>query len=99
MVLRIFPIDDDETYLDPKDLVSILEKSLPTVTVDWEGGDKLVQSTLDQLVALEAQAVVIRSHKRLFGETAVVEAAYPEFPGKKVGFVVQFGSCIQLESD
>jgi hypothetical protein len=79
MVIQLYR--SDEEYLMPREIVSRLVQSMPTVLVDWAQADRILEVQLRRLVDLGAPDAIQLTHKALFGETAYIELRLPEYPG------------------
>jgi hypothetical protein len=91
MVIQLYR--SDEEYLMPREIVSRLVQSMPTVLVDWAQADRILEVQLRRLVDLGAPEPIQSSHNALFGETAYIELRLPEYPGMiAAGMVYRYDS-------
>ena len=99
MVALLFPKEDNDPYLNPREVASRLAQSLPELTISWPRGNEAVEASLQKLLARNTPKVIIASHRALFGNCFYFEASFLQFPDCIVTSVVYPQSRISLKGN
>ena len=95
MIVQLYR--SDERYFPPREVASRLAQSLPTVLIDWNRGNRMVEESLQRLVEQNPPEVILQSHRAKLDNTVYIEFRLPEYPGQTAFTVVESYKSVFLE--
>lgn len=82
MSASLLPREDDS--LEAKEIVRRIVAAFPDAVVDWARGDRLVDESVQELIAWRVPEVIVEAARCRRGQVAFVSVSYVEWPSRSV---------------
>ena len=75
---EIYPRDDNDAFLHPKEVASRFACVVPRILIDWRRADDRLQKKLEELIEQGTPDPILAGHRNLLGNTFFFRAEFPD---------------------